>query len=136
MRKRSGCYAQSGFTLLEVIVALAILALSLGVIYQIFGSSLRNTQIAQEYAVAQMYAQSHLAELGKFVPIQEGLFEGNYDAKYHWKLNVDEMQVQSSGQVPFGIRKYAVLLTVVWNSTKGKRFIEVPSFRLANRSNG
>ena len=50
----------AGFSLLEVLVALSILALSYGMILQLLGSSSRNALRASDYRQAIMVAESQL----------------------------------------------------------------------------
>ena len=54
----------AGFTLLEVLIAFAVLAVMLVPILQIFGGGLGVTQTARGYAEAALLARSKLAELG------------------------------------------------------------------------
>jgi general secretion pathway protein I len=51
-----------GFTLIEVVVAFAILALSLAVIYEAFGGALRRSSAASQRELAALRADSLLAE--------------------------------------------------------------------------
>jgi general secretion pathway protein I len=53
---------QGGFTLIEVVVAFAILALSLGALYESFGGSLRRSAAASKRELAALRAESLLAE--------------------------------------------------------------------------
>jgi len=53
---------QRGFTLIEVVVAFAILALSLGALYESFGGSLRRSSTAGKRELAALRAESLLAE--------------------------------------------------------------------------
>ncbi len=53
--------SERGFSLLEVLVALAIMALSLGVLYQSIGSATRGVQIADRTERASLWARSLLA---------------------------------------------------------------------------
>jgi general secretion pathway protein I len=54
---------QSGFTLLEVLVAFVIFALSVGALYESFAGSLRRTLKAEAEERAWLSAQSLLAEI-------------------------------------------------------------------------
>ena len=54
---------QSGFTLLEVLVAFAIFALSVGALYESFAGSLRRTLKAEVEGRAWLSAQSLLTEI-------------------------------------------------------------------------
>ncbi|MCB1886641.1 MAG: prepilin-type N-terminal cleavage/methylation domain-containing protein [Rhodocyclaceae bacterium] len=54
-------HRSAGFSLLEVLVALAIMALSLGVLYQSMGSATRGAQVADRTERASLWATSLLA---------------------------------------------------------------------------
>ena len=55
---------QAGFSLLEVLVAFAILALSLGVLLQIFSRAMSTTAVSGSYSRAAAMAEARLAEVG------------------------------------------------------------------------
>jgi general secretion pathway protein I len=119
---------QVGFTLLETLVALSVLAIILGVVYQIFGTSLRNMQYTKEYSYAQMYAESKLSELGKGIPIKEGNYEGSFDQKYTWKLNLAPFPSVTEKDV---ISKFRINFIVLWDSSRGQRSIKITTHRLS-----
>ena len=121
---------QRGFTLLETLVALSVLAISLGIIYQIFGTSLRNMQYAKEYSYAQMFAESKLSELGKGIPVQEGSFEGEIDGKYYWEINV-EPQSAGADAIQELVQTYKVQFSIRWDSYGKSRSIDVVTYKLS-----
>ena len=59
--RRQLAVRQSGYTLIEVLVAFMILALALTVLMRIFSGGLRNVSVSSDYAVATLIAESRLA---------------------------------------------------------------------------
>lgn len=121
---------QNGFTLLETLVALAVLAIALGVIYQIFGTSLRNMQYSRDYSYAQMLAESKLSELSKGVPVKAGTWGGDFNNKYSWVMDVAQAPATSEdgGDV---VDKYRVDFVVRWSAGNSQRTISLRTYRLA-----
>ena len=64
--------SQSGFTLLEVVIAFVVLALVLTSVFQVFSTGLARTANLDEYSRALVIAQSRLAAAN----IEEGVKEG------------------------------------------------------------
>jgi general secretion pathway protein I len=86
---------QRGFSLLEILVAFSILALSLGVLMQIFSGSLRNTDLSRDQAQAVVLAQSLLAAAGVEAPLAAGESAGTLDDRFRWTLLATPMQLES-----------------------------------------
>ena len=61
---RAGRAPQRGFSLVEMLVAMVILSLSLGVLYQAAAGAIRNARVSGEYTQAVILAESKLAEYG------------------------------------------------------------------------
>ena len=60
MRPTSLARPERGFTLLEVLAAFVVFALTMASLMQVFGGGLRDAQLADEYARAVLIAQSRL----------------------------------------------------------------------------
>lgn len=132
LRWQSGKAKENGFTLLETLVALSVLAISLGVTYQVFSSALRGSTLADDYSQASMYADSHLAEIGKSVNKLSRVTEGVYNDRYRWKLEVIPLDGASSRTLIETVKRFQVTLKVYWKSGKGERSISATTFRLAS----
>lgn len=81
--------AESGFTLLEVLIAFAVLAVMLVPILQVFGGGLGMTQTARGYAEGVLLARSKLAELSVAQNMREGESSGDFDERgYRWHASI------------------------------------------------
>jgi general secretion pathway protein I len=80
--------SEAGFTLVEVIAALAILALSLGGIFGVLSDGLRRTGQAEATAQASALAQSLLARVGTELPVRPGTTSGDFSNGYRWRLEI------------------------------------------------
>lgn len=111
---------QLGFSLLEVLTAFAILALSLGVLLRIFGGGGQLAGKADEHARAIVLARSLLDNLGMEKPLEEGVASGELDERYRWRLRVVPFAPEGEPlpeQYPY--KPYWVELTVFWGEDEG-----------------
>ena len=84
----TGASGEQGFTLVEVLVAFAILALSLTVLYQLFGDSIGQTKRSDMRREALLIAQSKLAEVSALRPITRGETTGDAGADFAWQARI------------------------------------------------
>jgi general secretion pathway protein I len=75
-----------GFTLLEVLVALVVLATTVVAVLQLFGGGLRLARTAGDHADAALLASAKLAELDPG-PLIEGATDGT-EGPYRWTRRV------------------------------------------------
>ena len=78
-----------GFSLLEILVAFSILAVSLGILLKIFSSGVNTAMIAEEYTVATQIAESLMAKTGIEEPLVVGEGSGTEVEKYHWRVTIE-----------------------------------------------
>ena len=76
---------QQGFTLLELLVAFGIMALSLGMLYRASGSSARSVVDIERYQHAIILGESLLA-MRDAVP-EQGWGQAGESAGYTWRIN-------------------------------------------------
>ena len=77
-----------GFSLIEVLVAFAILSLSLPVILGVFSNGLRASARAAQYELATQLADSKLTELSAAPSLELADMAGTYAQRYEWQATV------------------------------------------------
>ncbi|MGR6035691.1 MAG: type IV pilus modification PilV family protein [Candidatus Nitrosoglobus sp.] len=132
---------EQGFSLLEVLVAFAILSISLGILLQIFSTGMEATTLSGEYTYATSLAESKLATIGVETPYIEGVEEGKFDRKYTWRTSIFPYEELNNNEEKLGegfndpINRpaflYRVKVEVFWESTGKMRTIALETLRLA-----
>ncbi|MCF7970022.1 MAG: type II secretion system GspH family protein [Methylococcaceae bacterium] len=128
-------HLQSGFSLLEILIAFSILALSLGVLLNIFSGGLKRAIVSDEYQQAVTIAQSKLAAAGVEWPLGDGDKQGQMLDKFNWTLfvqpiNSDDIDAASATT---NIQTYQVIVRVQWLAGVEDRQIELTSIKLSKK---
>ena len=127
-REPGGMRAQSGgFTLLEVLLAFVIFALSFAVILEILSGSMRSTVRARTYTEAALLAQSLVDMVGTDIPLEEGSMAGEAAGGYDWVMNISPYQPETDDDRVLeladisGTLIYWVDLEVEWGNEQRSR---------------
>jgi general secretion pathway protein I len=130
MRERS---TDGGFTLIEVLVALTILAISLAVIFSIFSVGLRGRRAAEDYEQATMLAESKLSSLGVDEPIREGETVGRFNDQFWWKTAVTPYHEEGRNEDKDTLKPLVVTVMVSWNEGNETKSVTLKTLRLVPR---
>lgn len=81
--------AQRGYTLIEVVVAFALLALALSLLLGAMTNATKQVKLSDEYGRAALHAQSLLDQAGVGEALAPGHKQGELeDGRYRWELDV------------------------------------------------
>lgn len=108
----------AGFTLLEVVVAIAVLAIALGVIYESLGWSIRRVDNLQHRQIAWSTAQSILSDIHGRGFLQIGSTTGRTSDQITWSMNVSEWPTRLSAAAP--LRPFEVVIVAAWGERKSQ----------------
>jgi general secretion pathway protein I len=130
---RSPTSSCAGFTLVEIIVALAILALSLNVILSAISDALWRTGEAEAQAEAASLARSLLAQAGSAVPLNNGMAAGHLENGFRWQLQVTPY---GSADQTMPVRAYKVVAEVIWGDAPRQHSVALSTLRLGATGTG
>ncbi|NKN32658.1 prepilin-type N-terminal cleavage/methylation domain-containing protein [Marichromatium bheemlicum] len=120
---------ERGFSLLEAVVAFAILALALGVLLEIFSRASLASQRAAMLARASALAESRLALVdGGAVDLVPGEIEGGEAGGMRWSLAV--IPLARAGLAAGDPQPYRVEARVRWDEAGRERRLVLPTQRL------
>ena len=133
--------SSGGFTLLEVMLAFVIFALSFATVLEIMAGSMRSVRRASDDTEVALFAQSIMEMVGTEIPLEIGEFNGLEVDRYQWQLGIypyvsgdGDMYVTELAEMS-GIELYQVDLDIDWDSGRRQRNAHFSTVRsvLANR---
>lgn len=108
----------NGFTLVEVLVSMMVVAICLTVIMNMFSGGLKSKARAKDYMTAIDLANSKMQEILNQNELEPGITEGVFENDYTWKAEVvieePEKEFESTMNINSGLVKYIITLEVVW----------------------
>ncbi|GGJ99123.1 type II secretion system protein XpsI [Luteimonas terricola] len=132
---------QRGYTLIEVLVAFAVLALALTFLLGTLSGATRQVRWSADAGRAALHAQSLLADIGVGVPLEPGRDEGELeDGRYRWQLEVapyvDPLRPGNAPQDPFAAQLLQLRLELAWGEGARAQRLVLDSLRLVQPEPG
>ncbi|MDI9238775.1 prepilin-type N-terminal cleavage/methylation domain-containing protein [Lysobacter sp. LF1] len=133
---------QRGFTLLEVIVAFALLAAALALLLGILSNSARQVRWSDEAGRAALYAQTLIDQVGVGEPITAGQLDGEFEqGRYRWQLRIAPWRDAAtagaqSPAAPNAPRLFEVTLTMEWGAADPGQRLQLRSLRTVAAGTG
>lgn len=124
---------EAGFTLIEVVVALAIAGVALVAIARVFGSSVAGEATASSAAAALAVAEEQMADAEATVVLRPGSSEGIFAGRYRWRTVITPYKDADAGPVdPLAstLRLLRIEVAVAWSDGSSRRRIALETLRL------
>jgi general secretion pathway protein I len=129
MRRRR----RAGFTLIEVLVAVAIAGIALASLSAAVRTGLGNAKAAEQYNDATHRAQSRLDMVGSAIPLTPGEQSGDDGGGFAWRVRISPPQTHTApprANTPPLPALYDVEVTVSWGNRGSGHSVVIHSQRL------
>jgi general secretion pathway protein I len=125
-----------GFSLIEVIAALLLLAIAFTALMKVAGGAIELTHRAAQRSEAAMWARSLLDSAFVTEPIQAGTRAGRFDDQYRWQLQVTRWNPPGKPSPNPPLQLYRLDLDVSWNGVGHPQHAHFSTLRAAAPGNG
>jgi prepilin-type N-terminal cleavage/methylation domain-containing protein len=125
----AGC---GGFTLLEVLVSLALLGIALTVILQIFSANLRNISSAEDSVNASAMASARMREIVDTGALTEDQWVETTPEGYNLDVSVSEYMKDRTNNLP--VKLMQVDLTIHWMKGAREKSLTLRTVKTVTRS--
>jgi len=130
--------SSGGFTLLEVMVALAILGIGIVTVLELFAGGLRLGVKASRYTQATIYAQNVMSRLFAQTSLDDGEESGELPGGYAWRSRIQEIhpdddrsRLQPNRQNQTDLVHLKELeVSVSWSENRGEQSLVLHSLRM------
>ena len=132
--QKSKNLSDNGFSLLEVIVALAIMAMGFVTVSQLFSGSIRSIGLSEQYLKATTLAHSKLGEL-EINNYNDPELKGTFinEKNYHWDLEIFPYSSKLNS-TKNNIQLSEVILNVHWVDVNKVRNITINTLKVNGSS--
>lgn len=124
--------AERGFTLLEVVVAMAIFAAGIVAVLQLYSGALRLAAGSRDAAASSIYARQRMEEALLVPEPVEGVERGTFGDRYRWEVTTSI--VPQPEETPYD--EVRVRVIVSWRDGSEERAVDVTSTRWRRKEAG
>jgi len=130
-RKRRHIGEEGGFTLVETLVSMMILAISLAVLLQLFSGGLNSSRLADAYTRAIFHAREKMEEVLISNRLAEGTTEGDFGDGYKWQVRI-AMRVPPEDEIPkLPIDTFEISIVIGWLEGNREKQFELNTRKIA-----
>lgn len=121
----------SGFTLLEVLVALVLMATAVVVVLQLFSSGLRSIHASEDMAFASLKAEAKMAEFLEDPALDENKWNEITEDGYRIDVTVTETLKERTENLT--VKVLEVDVTLRWTAGARERAVTIRTMKVVDR---
>ena len=118
-----------GFTLIEILVAMAILGICLVTIMQLFSGGLKSSNVSDEYTRAIFHAREKMEEMLLAKELTEEALAGDFGDGFEWNAEISRVQLSEEEDAKIPVNTYTVKVQVQWSEGRHRKNFEISTLR-------
>ncbi|MDA8083403.1 MAG: type II secretion system protein [Nitrospiraceae bacterium] len=122
---------RGGFTLLEVLIAMAVLSIALVAVFELFSSGLRGLSASDEYVIAAVKAEAKMREVLDEEKLEEKSWQETSDDGYRFDVAIKKTDAERTEMLPVDLME--VSLTVSWTRGVKERSLSLKTLKMVNK---
>jgi type II secretion system protein I len=123
--------SNNGFTLLEILVALAILATAVTIIFQLFSAGLRNIAVSEDVVSAAVRAEAKMREVLSNEELTENSWTETTTDGYTFAVNITEALQEKTDSLP--VQVLQIDLAITWTKNTRERSLRLKTYKTVNK---
>lgn len=131
--QRSFPVSNNGFTLIEILVAISILAISLVVIFQLFSGGLKSSRLSEEYTRAIFHAREKMEEILIPKELSEGELQGEFEDSFRWKSEIVRIEDPEEDDKELPFTMFNIKVDVMWGEGDKERRFEISTMKVVEK---
>jgi prepilin-type N-terminal cleavage/methylation domain-containing protein len=128
MQKLAGT---KGFTLLEVLVALAVMAIAVTIVVQLFSVNLRTVTASKGMTMAVARAEARITEIVSAETLAEKVWSETTEEGYRIDVSISEILKDRTDNLP--VKLLEVSLTTHWIEGRKEKSFKLKTVRMTDR---
>ena len=122
-----------GFTLVETLVAISILAISLVIILQLFSGGLKSSRLSDEYTRGIFHAREKMDEILLAGDLTEGIIHGEFGDGFKWKAEALHLDIKEAKDVKLPFRAFNIRVDVMWDAAGQEKEFTISAVKLVKQ---
>ncbi len=118
--------AERGFTLLEVMIALAILGISFALAMELLANGVRSAKASEDYTQAVLLARQKISEVASTATLGGSADGGEFGGGFRWSSEIQPLPREED----LPARLYQVRVRVTWPGRRGEKALDLYTMRM------
>ncbi|OEU52057.1 MAG: hypothetical protein BA861_12195 [Desulfobacterales bacterium S3730MH5] len=130
---RLGLGSHGGFTLIETLVAIAILSISLTVIFQLFSGGLKSSRLSDEYTSGIFHSREKMEEILLAEELTDGVTEGEFEDGFRWRAEILRLEPEEEVEARLPFDTISINLDIEWDAGRSTKHFEISTIKIAEK---